>query len=126
MPKNQTPGRQAEAAAKVFLLTKGLKAVEENYHCRQGEIDLIMYDGDQLVFVEVKYRTNNRHGSGFDAVTYQKRQKIIYAARHYLHRHSLSETCSSRFDIISMSPKNTLHAIAPYTIHWLKNAFYPD
>jgi putative endonuclease len=120
----QTLGKKAETAAKEFLIQQGLSIVEENYYCRQGEIDLIMRDDKQLVFVEVKYRRNTRHGSGADAVSFHKQQKIIYAARHYLHKHNLTETCSSRFDIASMSPANTLTTTTPFTIHWLKNAFY--
>lgn len=120
-------GKQTEHAAKKFLQEQGLILIAENYFCRRGEIDLIMKDNEQLVFVEVKYRRNNLYGSGFDVVTPQKQKKIIHTARHYLYKQGLSEAISSRFDIISISPKNTKDKATskqPFTIDWLKNAFY--
>ncbi len=123
---NTTIGQEAEQAALRFLIKQGLSPVETNYYCRRGEIDLIMRDEAQLVFIEVKYRNNIRHGSGLEAVDYYKRQRIIYAARHYLHQHHLTETCISRFDIIDMKPNNQLFSQAPFIIDWLKHAFSLD
>jgi putative endonuclease len=115
-------GRHAENFAKRFLQQQGLETIEENYFCKKGEIDLIMREGEQLVFVEVKYRRNTHYGSGAEAVTYHKRQKIIYSARHYLHRHQLSNMTSSRFDVISMSLAQHQEK-GKYAIEWIKNAF---
>jgi len=113
-------GKIAETAAKQYLQQHGLRFIEKNYTCRQGEIDLIMQDAEQLIFIEVKYRSNTNYGSGFDVVDKKKQQKIILAARYYLHQHRLTETTSSRFDVVSIEPdkNNTEH------INWLKNAFY--
>lgn len=121
MLNTQAIGKQTEAAAKKFLLQQGLRFIEENYFCRKGEIDLIMQDKQQLVFIEVKFRRNNSHGSGAEAVTLQKRLKIISAARHYLHQHHLTEVISCRFDVVSLNP--TSNKRAPFNIEWLANAF---
>jgi putative endonuclease len=51
------------------LIERGLKLVTQNYHCRFGEIDLIMKDGKTLVFVEVRLRSNNQFGSAASIIT---------------------------------------------------------
>ncbi|MFT5421796.1 MAG: putative endonuclease [Candidatus Endobugula sp.] len=124
----QDIGKKAENAAKEFLQQQGLRIIKENYFCRRGEIDLIMQDTHHLVFIEVKYRRNNHYGSGLEAVTYKKQQKIINTARHYLYKQGLTETNASRFDIVSVYP-NTQSDLnsenSPFSIHWIKHAFIP-
>ena len=73
--KTITQGKIAEDQACLFLQKKGLKLVEKNYRCRTGEIDLVMQDKKELVFVEVRYRANNDYGSALDSVDQQKIQK---------------------------------------------------
>ncbi|MCY7294799.1 YraN family protein [Alteromonas sp. a30] len=77
-------GMQAEQRAKEFLLTQGLQFVEQNYRCKTGEIDLIMTDGEQFVFVEVKFRSQKHFGAAIDYFTPQKRLKVEKAIYHYL------------------------------------------
>ena len=60
-------GGEAEDAALHFLEAKGLHLVERNYHCRFGEIDLIMKDADGLVFVEVRMRSSGGAHRDFPA-----------------------------------------------------------
>ncbi|MGS2717728.1 YraN family protein [Eionea flava] len=115
-------GKKAETAAKHYLCQQKLAFIEENYSCRQGEIDLIMKEDRQLVFVEVKYRKNNTFGDGFEHVTWHKQQRIIKTARHYLHTHKIGETVSCRFDVVSITPSPTKHS-APLSIQWIRNAF---
>jgi putative endonuclease len=121
MPNTKTVGKKAEVAAKLFLQHQGLRFIEGNYYCRKGEIDLIMQDAQQLVFIEVKFRRNHYHGSGAEAVTHQKRLKIISAARHYLHQHHLTEIISCRFDVVSINP--TSNSCSPFNIEWIQHAF---
>ena len=59
-------GSEAERVARTFLEQQGLTFVMQNYRCRSGEIDLIMRDGTELVFVEVKYRKNSQHGKAVE------------------------------------------------------------
>lgn len=122
MNSRKQAGQQAELFAKNYLKKQGLTPIAQNYYCRKGEIDLIMQDDAHLVFVEVKFRSNENHGSGADAVTYQKQQKIISAARYYLHQHKLTESVCSRFDVISMTLHKRLLKDS-YDIQWFKNAF---
>ena len=71
-----------------------------NVASRFAEIDIIARDGEYLVFVEVKGRKDDKHGSGFEAVTHRKRRKIVSEARIYAAQKGLSET-PIRFDVIA-------------------------
>lgn len=113
MNKNNT-GLAAEQVAATFLTRNGLKMVMQNYHCKFGEIDLIMQEGKTLVFVEVRLRTNNQFGSAGASITPQKQQKLILTAQHYLQQHGNS-LC--RFDAILMTKVDAEH------IEWVRNAF---
>jgi len=106
-------GNDAETAAIDYLKQRGLKYIERNFHCRRGEIDLIMDDRSTLVFVEVKYRQSERFGSAAEMVTPQKQKRIIATALHYLQQHKLDRAC--RFDVIAISPKAG--------VEWIKGAF---
>lgn len=112
-------GLAAEQKALSYLLDHGLKLVCQNYSCRLGEIDLIMRDGNYLVFIEVRSRTNQDYGGGMASITYAKRQKIIKTTSHYLIKHKLQERFPIRFDVISIDGKSEL-------ITWLKDAFNAD
>ena len=116
--QNKKTGDIAEQLAKGYLQKNKLTYVQSNYHCRQGEIDLVMMDREQLVFVEVKYRHKISHGSALESVTPQKQQKIIHTAKHYLHRYNLTETTSCRFDVVSIN-----YSMDNARIVWIKNAF---
>ena len=61
-------GTIAENKARQYLEKHGLKFVEKNYRCRNGEIDLVMQDKNELVFVEVRYRKNDSYGSALDTI----------------------------------------------------------
>lgn len=117
----QDIGKAAEEKAKKFLCSNNLTLITANYFCRQGEIDLIMRDRGSIVFVEVKFRKNTHYGTGLEMVTRKKQRKIIATAKHYLHKHGLTEKVNCRFDIVTLESK--IHSTEP-TINWLKNAFY--
>ncbi|CAG0974894.1 hypothetical protein MTYP_01438 [Methylophilaceae bacterium] len=107
-------GSEAEQAAAIFLQQKGLKLLTSNYHCRYGEIDLIMRDGKTLVFVEVRLRSNHAFGGAGMSITGPKQQKIIRTAEHYLQQHG---NAPCRFDAILMTKADANN------IEWITNAF---
>lgn len=115
-------GSDAEARAARFLQKKGLVILNRNYSVRTGEIDLIARDGSTLVFVEVRHRASQRHGSGAESVTHFKQQRIIKAARYYLQQHyaTSNDLPPCRFDVVSSSTPN---AGDRATLEWIKNAF---
>ena len=113
MSKQRLTGKRAEDLACRFLQGEGLLLIGRNYHCRFGEIDLIMQDHDDLVFIEVRYRRSARYGSGAESVDHNKQRKIIFTANHYLQAHPSHQAC--RFDVVTLAPDQ-----AP---QWIINAF---
>ncbi|KKR27352.1 MAG: hypothetical protein UT60_C0052G0005, partial [candidate division CPR2 bacterium GW2011_GWD2_39_7] len=63
---------------------EGYKVLERNFKNRFGEIDIVARDGNIFCFIEVKWRRNDRFGSGLEAVGYRKQQKIIRMVKEYL------------------------------------------
>ncbi|KPK69603.1 MAG: hypothetical protein AMJ84_09275 [Acidithiobacillales bacterium SM23_46] len=110
-------GRAAEDAALMHLKRQGLKLIARNYRTQHGEIDLIMRDARTLVFVEVRFRRDQRFGSPAETVGVQKQRKLRASAEHYLQADGdCNRPC--RFDIVSVSGDP-----ATPTIDWLTNAF---
>jgi len=123
-------GAQAELFAARFLQTRGLKLVVQNYHCRFGEIDLILHDGNTLVFAEVRLRNSLNFGGAAASIDLRKQRKLICTAQHYLA--SLANIPPCRFDALLMKmsnsagsfPKNEpLIDFMDSDIEWIKNAF---
>jgi putative endonuclease len=112
-------GCQAEQQASHYLRQQGLCQLAGNYRCRCGEIDLIMEHGEVVVFVEVRYRRNTRHGSGAESITRHKQRKLIRAAQHYLQRHPDQAQRPCRFDVISLCGESN----SPV---WIQDAFQAD
>jgi putative endonuclease len=106
-------GKNAEDQAHDFLLSKGLKPVCRNFHCKQGELDLVMRDDQALVIVEVRYRKSDVYGSALESITPSKQARIITATQHYLS--TQTGDCPLRFDVVAISGKGD--------INWIKNAF---
>ena len=109
-------GKQAESIACEYLIKQGLRFLEKNYYCRQGEIDLIMNHNDTLVFVEVRYRKNNHYGDAKESVTYKKQQKLHTTALHYMQKHGHDR--QARFDVIAITGENK-----QTHFEWIQNAF---
>jgi putative endonuclease len=106
-------GSAREEQARRYLESQGLRLLARNYRSRRGEIDLIMRDGDCLVFVEVRYRKSSAYGSAAETVTRTKQQRLIAAAQQYLQQNPSRLDC--RFDILGID--------AGSRMQWLKNAF---
>lgn len=109
-------GPAAESLACRHLHARGLRLVERNYHCRGGEIDLVMRHDDVLVFVEVRYRSSNRFGRPEETVGPAKRRRLLHAAQHYLQRHA--PAVAARFDVVAITPDRT-----GYAVQWIRDAF---
>lgn len=95
-------GSRAEGQAAAFLTEQGYELLEQNFFCRQGEIDLIAREGTTLVFVEVKYRLNEANGNPAEAVDRRKQQHLAKAARYYLFSHGYPEDTICRFDVVGI------------------------
>jgi putative endonuclease len=80
-------GRVGEAAAEAHLVGLGLRLVERDVRLRNGQLDLVMLDGDCLVLVEVKARRGDAYGSPQEAVHRRKLQKLRELALTYRQLH---------------------------------------
>jgi len=116
---NLEKGHAWEDFAVDYLTQKGLKLKCQNYNCRLGEIDLIMEDPDNLVFVEVRYRQAADYGDSAASVNRQKQRKIINTAKLYLLENNLYDKCHCRFDVVAINLKHNQP-----DIEWISNAFY--
>jgi putative endonuclease len=94
-------GKCGEDIAVQYLSGKGYRVVERNFHSQQGEIDIIAYDGQFLVFVEVKNYSFRSFGSPLSAVNKAKRMSMIHAARTYLYKNSV-KNINCRFDVLAI------------------------
>jgi putative endonuclease len=117
-PTNVQVGQQAESLACEFLQQQGLLVIERNFRTRAGEVDLIMQDEQTLVFVEVRFRSNPRYGSGADSITRSKQDKLIKTALYYLQQHPHYAHRQTRFDVVSISSP-----VHHPEFEWIKNAF---
>lgn len=95
-------GQTGEEIARRYLQSRGYRIVGRNWRCRFGELDLIARDGDTLVFVEVKTRTQDGFGGPEGAVTPRKRARIVAAARAYLR--VVGADLPVRFDVVAVRP----------------------
>ena len=109
-------GSDKERLAAAYLDRQGLSLVARNYRCRGGEIDLVLRDGRNLVFVEVRYRRSSRFGSPAETVTASKQRRLITAASHFLQRHPTELAC--RFDVLAITGNDR--------IQWIRDAFRVD
>lgn len=115
----QQAGREAEAYALQHLQQHGLRLITQNWTCRRGELDLVMLDGDTVVFVEVRYRRHAGWGGALESVDFRKQEKLTLAAQSFLQKESRWADAPCRFDVIAI---NGDPGTAP-PLNWLKNAF---
>lgn len=107
----QLAGDAGEERALHYLQQHGLTLVTRNFRCKGGEIDLILQDRADLVFVEVRQRASSSYGGAAASVTARKQARLVIAAQTFLQRYRIPPGC--RFDVI---------AIDADRIDWLKNA----
>lgn len=113
-------GAGGEAAALAHLTSLGYRLRARNFRCPLGEIDLVMEEGEELVFVEVKTRSGFSRGLPREAVSAAKQQKLGRAALWYCHQHDLGD-CGFRFDVVEVICLRGEVA----TVQVLRHAFVP-
>ncbi|MBQ6888510.1 MAG: YraN family protein [Lachnospiraceae bacterium] len=111
---NRKVGTEKEIKAVEFLSKSGMRILEKNFRCRQGEIDIIGVHEGYLTFVEVKYRKNEKLGFPEEAVHKEKQRKICNVARVYIYLKRYKAEYPVRFDVV---------AICGEKIKWYQNAF---
>ena len=111
-------GAHGEAIASAALARRGYRIVERNYRSRWGELDVVAYDGDTLVFVEVKARRGAQFGDPAFAVDRRKQRRLVRLAQQYLSRRRLGEPLC-RFDIVVVDERPE----GPPRVEVITNAF---
>lgn len=120
-------GELAENLARTWLESRHFQFIQRNFSRRVGELDLIMLHPDQhtIVFVEVRYRANQRYGGGIASVTPAKQRRLVRTANAWLQRFATSAT-HARIDVISISPATADTPTSRYRdghdIVWIENA----
>ena len=103
-------GQQGEDLAASYYLNLGYKLIERNFKApfgrQTGEIDLIVARDKELVFVEVKTRTNHKFGSPFDAVDFYKQRKLVKTAKLFFLLHPKWRNCGYRIDVAAVDIDN--------------------
>lgn len=113
-------GQAAELLACDYLEKNGLILIKRNFRCRLGEIDIIMADKEELVFIEVRYRQNNSYGGAVDSIDKRKCQRMIKTAYYYLQQISHCDEKPCRFDVM------IIYSIQAKRLEWIKDAFHLD
>jgi len=114
-------GQQGEQMAAQFLLRQGYRIAQQNYRCREGEIDIIAWDGPTLVFIEVKTKGQTMFGAPQAMVDGHKQKKMVHVAMVYVQRHRLQDV-NLRFDVVAI----TLFPGAPPEVTHVLGAFTPS
>lgn len=113
-------GRWGERRSCRYLRGKGYRLITQNFRCKTGEVDLVMADGDSMVFVEVKTRRDEHQTRAIEAVNFNKRQRLSRAANRFVRKYKIVDK-PLRFDIVTV----VLGAKGSPEIRHYKNAFVP-
>ena len=115
----QRAGREAEAAAALFLEAQQLTILLRNYRCRSGELDIVAQaPSGTVVVAEVRMRSRRDYGGAAASVDWRKQHKIARATRHLLLTHRQLAACALRFDVLDLQSNAD-----GFAIHWIRHAF---
>ncbi len=98
-------GKIGEELTCKYLEQKGYSIIKRNFYCKQGEIDIIAKENNEIIFIEVKTRTNAKFGNPADAVNFLKQKHIYNTAKYFLYKTNI-ENMSIRFDVIEVLIRN--------------------
>ena len=101
MGRNNEAGAWGERLACRYLRRRFYRILATGYSCRFGEIDIIARKRNLLVFVEVKYRENDKNGHPLQAVSVSKQRTISKCAFYYMQKYKVQEE-SVRFDVVGI------------------------
>jgi putative endonuclease len=111
-------GQKAEQYAVWYLAQQGLELVTRNYRSPYGEIDIIMYHQQTLVFVEVRYRAYAHFGCAAESIDAHKQQRLYKTAQYYIQQDPSLAAKNARFDVVLICGQ-----INKPKIDWIMNAF---
>ncbi|MCB5230402.1 MAG: YraN family protein [Candidatus Cloacimonas sp.] len=94
-------GKIGERLAAEYLTDNGYQVIRRNYHTRYGEIDIIAFKDDEIVFVEVKTRHKNR-AAAYSNVSNVKQRRMVKSAVDFLGSESEYTSYRIRFDVVAI------------------------
>jgi putative endonuclease len=94
-------GARGERIAVAYLTDVGLRVLDRNWRCRDGELDIVAREGDALVFCEVKTRRGIGFGHPVEAVTVTKQRRLRVLAQRWLAAHD-EHAPDLRFDVVGV------------------------
>ena len=97
----KTIGKFGDKVAGKYLEKLDYKIIYKNFRCKCGEIDIVAIKNHEIIFVEVKTRTNFKYGLPSESVNRQKQEHICKTAKYFLYSNDLIDTCV-RFDVIEV------------------------
>jgi putative endonuclease len=116
-------GAKGEEVAVRYLKSQGYRILERNYRIRLGEIDIIAEQGIDLVFIEVKTRSDILFGSPLDSVTIPKQRQLSKVALEYMSKKSCHNR-PARFDVVGVQLKGvSAPQLQNANIELVQNAF---
>ena len=98
-------GKIGEDIASKYLSKNNYEIIERNFRCKQGEIDIIAKEKDEIVFIDVKTRSSVVCGRPSEAVDETKQKHIKKATKYYIYLNKL-ENYYIRIDVIEVYFKN--------------------
>ena len=119
MAEHNQLGEKGEKLAEVYLKKLGYKIITTNWRERKFEIDIIAFDAEEIVFIEVKTRSTAFFGNPEEAVTLKKQQHLINGADFYIQQKEIDLEC--RFDVVAIVFNSNQEEIKH-----IKNAFQPQ
>jgi putative endonuclease len=101
VPTRSELGSRGERIAAAYLTDTGLRLLDRNWRCREGELDLVARDDEAIVFCEVKTRRGIGYGSPVEAVTPAKQRRLRLLAQRWLAAHD-EHAPYLRFDVVGV------------------------
>ncbi len=111
-------GNEKENLAEEFLKNNGYKILERNYSTKFGEIDIIAYKENTLIFIEVRSKSYNYFGKPFETVDKKKIKKIVKTAQKYILQNKL-QNFDIRFDVISVEKEKINHIKSAFDLDYI-------
>lgn len=118
MPASTELGARGESIAAAYLTDVGLRLLDRNWRCREGELDIVAREGPAIVFCEVKTRRALGYGHPVEAVTPVKQRRLRVLAQRWLAAHD-EHAPDLRFDVVGVLVRPT----GPALVTHLRAAF---
>jgi putative endonuclease len=96
-------GTSGEAHARRYLEARGYRFIAKNWHCPDGELDLVMIDGHELVFIEVKTRRGEYSGRAAESVSTSKARKLLASGEWFIDAHPQYQDMIWRCDLVAIT-----------------------